>query len=84
PYAPAFRAYLFAPATREWLDVMVWSSAQPHSVRGMVERVFGEDVYAEATGDVRGGERPRLLAIWARDTLGLSESHYRACSCVCS
>ncbi|GJE94097.1 hypothetical protein PsYK624_102650 [Phanerochaete sordida] len=77
PYAPAFRAYLFAPATREWLDVMVWSSAQPHSVRGMVERVFGEDVYAEATGEVRGGERPRLLAIWARDTLGLSESHYR-------
>lgn len=89
PYMSAFRDFLFAPETRKWLDVMVWSSAQPHSVKGMVERVFGEDVYAEATGEraegcsggrleerAPGNAKPRLLAIWARDTLGLSDSHY--------
>lgn len=104
PYLPSFRDYLFAPETQAWLDVMVWSSAQPHSVRGMVERVFGPEVYedtvsgkaqpgdgavddpktgaalAEDTKDLeneKGAVKPRLLAIWARDTLGLSESHYR-------
>ena len=63
PYMPAFRAYLFAPATRSWLDVMIWSSAQPHSVQDMVEKCFGS-------------EQENLLAIWARDTLGLSQDHY--------
>ncbi|THG95159.1 hypothetical protein EW026_g6444 [Hermanssonia centrifuga] len=38
PYMPAFRAYLFAPETKAWLDVMIWSSAQPHSVDDMVDR----------------------------------------------
>jgi hypothetical protein len=36
PYLTAFRAYLFAPRTRAWIDVMVWSSAQPHSVEDMM------------------------------------------------
>ncbi|CDO68507.1 hypothetical protein BN946_scf184998.g4 [Trametes cinnabarina] len=63
PYMRAFRSYLFAPQTREWLDVMIWSSAQPHSVRDMVDKCFGED-------------KDKLLDIWARDTLGLSEDHY--------
>lgn len=113
PYLPSFRGYLFAPETQAWLDVMIWSSAQPHSVQGMVERVFGAEAYAEgmannslgnaAIGVVKGavgedvssavmdgtaqdqdvesmdekeGSRPRLVAIWARDTLGLSDSHY--------
>ena len=63
PYMPAFRDYLFHPTTKEWLDVMVWSSAQPHSVDDMVDKCFGE-------------HRNHLLAIWARDTLGLSNDHY--------
>src|SRR6266851_3556164 len=65
PYLAVFRAYLFAPQTRAWLDVMVWSSAQPHSVGDMVLHAFGND-------------RDKLLATWARDTLGLTEDHYRA------
>ncbi|KAI0338112.1 hypothetical protein BDW22DRAFT_1303235, partial [Trametopsis cervina] len=63
PYMPAFRSYLFAPETKSWLDVMIWSSAQPHSVADMASRCFGTQ-----TED--------LLAVWARDTLGLSEEHY--------
>ncbi|KAI0704441.1 hypothetical protein C8T65DRAFT_741122 [Cerioporus squamosus] len=63
PYMSAFRSFLFAPQTRKWLDVMVWSSAQPHSVDDMVERCFGED-------------REKMIAVWARDTLGLSTEHY--------
>lgn len=49
--------------TRQWLDVMVWSSAQPHSVADMVHRCFAED-------------KEKLVAIWARDTLGLSKEDY--------
>ncbi|KAI0246242.1 hypothetical protein BJV78DRAFT_1135588 [Lactifluus subvellereus] len=63
PYLTALRAYLFAPQTQAWLDVIVWSSAQPHSVEDMVQHAFGED-------------RDRLVAIWARDTLGLTDNHY--------
>ncbi|CCM00301.1 uncharacterized protein FIBRA_02331 [Fibroporia radiculosa] len=65
PYMPAFRAYLFAPETKTWLDVMVWSSAQPHSVADMVDKCFGE-------------HKTELVAVWARDTLGLSANHYSA------
>ena len=64
PYMATFRSYLFAPETRAWLDVMVWSSAQPHSVEDMVAKSFESD-------------KEKLLAIWARDTLGLAEDHYR-------
>ncbi|KAF9814261.1 hypothetical protein IEO21_05200 [Rhodonia placenta] len=64
PYMPAFRSYLFAPQTKAWLDVMIWSSAQPHSVSSMVDRCFGH-------------WKNELLAIWARDTLGLTEDNYR-------
>ncbi|KAG5650143.1 hypothetical protein H0H81_000547 [Sphagnurus paluster] len=62
-YMLSFRAYLFHEHTRSWLDTMVWSSAQPHSVADMVERAFGP---------FRGD----LLAVWARDTLGLPEHEY--------
>ncbi|KAI9507410.1 hypothetical protein F5148DRAFT_1285244 [Russula earlei] len=48
PYLTSLRAYLFAPETRAWLDVM---------------HAFGRD-------------RVWLIAIWARDTLGLAEGHY--------
>lgn len=65
PYLPALRSYFFAPPTRAWLDVMVWSSAQPHSVDDMILHTFGND-------------RAELIAVWARDTLGLAKDHYRA------
>lgn len=63
PYLNAFRNYILSDETREWLDVMVWSSAQPHSVEGMVDACFGE-------------EKSKLVAVWARDTLGLSKADY--------
>jgi hypothetical protein len=62
-YMPPFTAYLFHPSTRAWLDVMVWSSAQPHSVRSMVDACFGD-------------KKDALVAMWARDTLGLTEADY--------
>lgn len=64
PYMRAFREYVFASETKAWLDVMVWSSAQPHSVADMVDKCFGE-------------HKRELVAVWARDTLGLSNDHYR-------
>lgn len=63
PYIPAFRAYLFAPKTREWLDTMVWSSAQPHSVADMVDRIFGD-------------AQSELVAVWDRGSLGLTKEDY--------
>jgi hypothetical protein len=64
PYLPSFRQYLFHVETQKWLDTMVWSSAQPHSVADMVQHCFAET-------------KEGLLAIWARDTLGLSKHAYR-------
>lgn len=64
PYIPAFRAYLFAPETRAWLDTMVWSSAQPHSVEDMVSHTF-----ADHASD--------LVAVWDRKSLGLTQKQYR-------
>ncbi|KAF9456880.1 hypothetical protein BDZ94DRAFT_1176734 [Collybia nuda] len=63
PYLPSFREYLFHTETKKWLDTMVWSSAQPHSVADMVQHCFAET-------------KEGLLAIWARDTLGLSPQAY--------
>ena len=66
PYLSSFRAYLFAPRTLTWLDTMVWSSAQPHSVNDMVNHCFKE-------------EQNKLVAVWSRDTLGLAKEDYCAC-----
>lgn len=66
PYIPAFQAYLFAPETQEWLDTMVWSSAQPHSVADMVDKVFGDS-------------KSKLVAVWDRESLGLSKLDYSEC-----
>ncbi|KAF9258932.1 hypothetical protein L218DRAFT_706738 [Marasmius fiardii PR-910] len=104
PYISSFREYIFHPATRRWLDTMVWSSAQPHSVKDMVEKCFGEDAVEEedmgGRGRGRGRNRGRggggsgagssgvevdefgrekrgkLVAVWARDTLGLDVEMY--------
>jgi hypothetical protein len=69
PYLPSFRAYISHPTTLQWLDTMVWSSAQPHSVDDMVDRSFGtsyKDVFK---------------AVWARDTFGLSRDEYSEYIC---
>lgn len=63
PYMPSFRSYLFHPHNRAWLDVMIWSSAQPHSVSDMVDKCFGD-------------QKNELVAVWARDTLGLTQDNY--------
>lgn len=63
PYMPSFRRYLFCTETTAWLDVMIWSSAQPHNVADMVRSCFLAD-------------QEKLVAIWGRDTLGLSEQDY--------
>jgi hypothetical protein len=67
PYMPSFRSYLFHESVKPWLDVMVWSSAQPYSVDAMVKRCFK-------------GRRDELKAIWARDKLGLTDTEYRVYS----
>jgi len=63
PYLVPFCNYLFHPSTKQWLDTMVWSSAQPHNVDDMVEKCFGV-------------MKRELVAIWARDRLGLAAGDY--------
>ncbi|WWC87509.1 uncharacterized protein L201_002399 [Kwoniella dendrophila CBS 6074] len=86
PYLGSFLEYLFLPTPKEekrgW-EVFVWSSAQPHNVRGMVEHAFGprfiEGIWEPDTQRGRiakeNGEG-RLLGVWARDKMGLKESDY--------
>lgn len=66
---------------------MVWSSAQPHSVDDMVSRCFDSEAKAASDDDegrqLAAGQRGRdnLVAVWARDTLGLSEADYSEFQC---
>ncbi|KAH8113191.1 hypothetical protein DFH11DRAFT_1510962, partial [Phellopilus nigrolimitatus] len=77
PYMPALRDFLFAPRTRAWLDAMVWSSAQPHNVDRMVRRCFFDALLgAPAAGTVACDANDGFVAVWARDTLGLSHGDY--------
>ncbi len=85
PYLPSFREYIFHERTKEWLDTMIWSSAQPHSVADMVKRCFGEDEIVEEPVEKRHdsdwslyAKTRRLAAVWARDTLGLTSDEYSA------
>ncbi|KAJ4485817.1 hypothetical protein J3R30DRAFT_1411594 [Lentinula aciculospora] len=86
PYIPSFKAFLFHPNTRKWLDTMVWSSAQYPNVKDMVSRCFGEEQvkhYAEQVEAAQGlaeetiSQKEGLVAIWDRKFLGLSEAQYR-------
>lgn len=63
PYLGTFVSYLFHEEVQKWLDTMVWSSARPHNVADMTETCFG-------------GKRRRLVAIWTRDDMGLTEAEY--------
>ena len=79
PYMPTFKQYLFlghrpidsdgrhqqGEGTKAWLDLMVWSSAQPHNVGNMIEKCFG--VVVDNYVDVVDKEKERsgdLVAIW--------------------
>jgi hypothetical protein len=97
PYMGNFLEYLFglhpnAPFAIEGggvraskaYQVFVWSSAQPHNVRRMVEASFGprwiEGVYAPEDPDIKfqreqAGEG-RLLGVWARDMMDLDKADY--------
>ena len=46
--------------------VMVWSSARPENVELMCDKLFDSE------------QRKRLVAVWGRDTLGLSPAQYHA------
>ena len=48
----------------EYHDVMIWSSARPFSVERMCNDIFSKAQLA------------KLVAVWARDTLGLSPEDY--------
>ncbi|KAK0213182.1 HAD-like domain-containing protein [Desarmillaria ectypa] len=63
PHLSSFISYLFHPSTRQWLDTMVWSSAQPKNVGWMVERAFGQYVN-------------KLKLVWTRDQMGLLKIEY--------
>lgn len=119
PYMPTLRDFLLDRRTQEWLDVMVWSSAQHKNVDKMVERCFfsvqmlgrlmGQPIEGMLNGEAdvsakqaspkgkkreftpkdsnakeREEENPskpplwkgKLLEVWARDTLGLSQADY--------
>jgi hypothetical protein len=67
PYMSSFTSYRFHATTRSWLDTMIWSSAQLHSVANMVNGCFGD-------------RKDELVAVWARDTLGLEQKDYSASS----
>ncbi|KAK8861347.1 hypothetical protein IAR55_002166 [Kwoniella newhampshirensis] len=86
PYLSCFLEYLFLPepsqAPRSW-EVFVWSSAQPHNVRAMVEGAFGqrwiEGIWEDETKDGREGVKRgegRLTGVWARDKMGLNSADY--------
>ncbi|WVQ94428.1 hypothetical protein IAU59_001507 [Kwoniella sp. CBS 9459] len=89
PYLQSFLEYVFLPdldpntyVTRPW-EVFVWSSAQPHNVRGMVEGALGtrwsDGIWDEETDRgkaARESGEGRLLGVWARDKMGLAASDY--------
>ncbi|TRM65708.1 hypothetical protein BD626DRAFT_546187 [Schizophyllum amplum] len=64
PFLRSFQHFLTHPETRSWLDTMVWSSAQPHSVNSMVAHAFP------------GNTQSALRGVWTRKDLGLSEKEY--------
>lgn len=98
PYLANFLSYLFTSEpdrssaisqqggdpVRPW-EVFVWSSAQPHNVRAMVEETFGstwtEGIWQNEDADAARGRRRRgegrLMGVWARDKMGLSSADYR-------
>lgn len=63
PYMRAFAQFI---ARHPTIQAMVWSSARSHNVKKMVDAAFGNSPEGQCS----------LTHIWARDTLGLSESEF--------
>lgn len=87
PYLANFLEYLLRvegegsqTKSGKW-SVFVWSSAQPHNVRGMLESTFDPN-HIEGLWD-QGRPNPyakgRILGVWARDKMGLSAQQYGKC-----
>ena len=66
PGAREFLAWLMDDSGSEGHKhrVMVWSSARPHNVDKMIAKLFTPD------------QQKQLVAVWARDTLGLTPEQY--------
>jgi hypothetical protein len=86
PYLGSFFRYLYRPLAdenqaRPW-EVFVWSSAQPHNVRVMLESTFDpahiEGLWEAQEGEVEVdlGTSGKVLGVWARDKMGLSAAEY--------
>lgn len=60
PYMSTFAKFI---ARHPTIQTMVWSSAQPHNVKKMVDVAFADG-------------KSSLVHIWARDTLGLSQFEF--------
>jgi hypothetical protein len=50
PIHAHLRAYLFHKEMKKWLDTMVWSNMQPHSINDKVGRRFGDGEGEEGGG----------------------------------
>ena len=77
PYFQSFLGYLFHPTvsnpdhgSKAGLEVMIWSSAQPHSVNFMVDSIFAS-------------RKSDLLAIWDRSHFGLTKLQYGESTSLC-
>ena len=86
PFLGCFFKYLYRPladrnASRPW-EVFVWSSAQPHNVRTMLESTFDPEHIKGLWGDKLNedeldlSEDGKVLGVWARDKMGLSDQEY--------
>jgi hypothetical protein len=86
PYLGCFFKYLYRPladenAPRPW-EVFVWSSAQPHNVRTMLESTFDPEHIKGLWGDELNEDEidlddgGKVLGVWARDKMGLSDQEY--------
>jgi hypothetical protein len=79
PFLHNFLAYLLTAEPNgeaSPYEVLVWSSAQPHNVRGMVEMTFGK--WSEGVWDekpVLPVNEKRLLDVWARDKMDLGHDY---------
>jgi hypothetical protein len=72
PYLGCFFKYIYRPLADEYTarpwEVFVWSSAQPHNVRTMLESTFDPEHIKGIWGDQKN--------VWARDKMGLSDQEY--------
>lgn len=86
PYLGCFFKYLYRPLAdentpRPW-EVFVWSSAQPHNVRTMLESTFDPEHIKGLWGDELNEDEidlqdgGKVLGVWARDKMGLSDQEY--------